>query len=252
MSRFSDLAKLFALYEIYPRESYTADTPLRIFQRMVSDYYSSEVNKLLSVQRYSAAKRGADLPWWGKGFFHKRKGFRTIIIAPDSKSPDAGSVVFFAHLFDHIKDSSEYQAFLEKLDDKWGFPHHNWRKLRQQFSDWGLDMEFVYITDAAKVYQENSTTEIDFERSKELLYAEIEVCKPDLLILLGAAPLAILRSDLKYRSTVESKEYIEINQYRAVVSPFPASNGLGQKNFQARLKNATHLIKTALGNSVSL
>lgn len=54
----------------------------------------------------------------------------------------------------------------------------------QQFENINLDL--LYLTDASKVYKNGNREkrEFDKERSRNLLSAEIELCEPDMIILL--------------------------------------------------------------------
>jgi len=98
--RISQLAQLFAEYEIYPKEKFTVDTLAGWFLENSDNYYAQDLrNDFLPKQNYQSEKRGADLPWWGKEYFSEQKGKRIFIVAQDSGTPDAGSIVFWAHLF---------------------------------------------------------------------------------------------------------------------------------------------------------
>jgi len=112
-------------------------------------------------------------------------------------------------------------------------------------SEWGIDFDFLYITDASKVFKKGSWQDRDFDRkkSKDLLGAEIEFCNPDLIILLGSQPLHLLTETKNYAFAVESGKPIFIKGKKCVVSPFFIGNGPAQPNFKKRLKIASHLIK---------
>lgn len=98
------------------------------------------------------------------------------------------------------------------------------------------------------MYKEGSWKSFDRVKSKELLEKEIEICNPDLLILLGSAPLRPLQTKARYSEVVDAGEYIVIKDIKAVVTPFPSGNGLTQKKFGERMHKATELIKDAIGN----
>lgn len=115
----------------------------------------------------------------------------------------------------------------------------------KQLEKWNLDLNNCYITDAAKAYKESSYKDRDFDntKSKKLLMAEIEACKPSLIILLGGQPLRFLLPKMKYSSVVETGEYLDFNRIKVVVSPFITGQGHTQKNYHARLNIVTELIK---------
>ncbi|QGQ93821.1 hypothetical protein EHS13_02315 [Paenibacillus psychroresistens] len=237
------LSKVYEPYCIFPAIKYLNDSPVKVFQRQYpSCHYSHQIQEFLTNHNYPSIRKGADLPWWGKHYFSTEKGKRVFIIAQDSKAQDAGSVVFFAHLLAHIHDRASYTAYNKELNLNQRFRFASWNRIKQQLSDWELDLDFVFITDASKVYEVNSDN-FNKPKSRELLLQEIEFCDPDLLILLGGAPLSLLRKDLIYSNVVECGEFINIAGKKAAVSPFPSGNGLTQPNFELRKQKASELIK---------
>jgi len=115
----------------------------------------------------------------------------------------------------------------------------------------GIDLKYCYITDAAKVYKNGSWKDRDFDKkkSKELLQSEIELCNPDLIILLGASGLELLNKNIKYGEAVERGKPIFINGRECVVTPFFTGQGPTQKNFKERLKIASKLIESKTKNN---
>jgi hypothetical protein len=161
-------------------------------------------------------------------------------------SDDAGSIVFFSHLMNNVKDKNDYEEFCRRLSSNQRFRYASFNRIRDQFREWGLDFDYLFITDAAKVYKQDSRKSFDRGLSKRLLIQEIEFCNPDLIILLGNAPLKLLREDLSYSDTVEMGKFIEVRGKKAVVTPFPSGNGLSQTNYSQRMTNATNLILNAV------
>jgi len=198
----------------------------------------------LSYQNYKPTQRGADLPWWGKSFFLRNPGFRTLIIGQDSTYNDAGSIVLAAEFFPNV-NQEKYQEFIDGMEVSRYFGFNKWKRARDQFVDWGIDFDFLYITDASKVYKEGSWKNWDFDRkkSRELLENEIEFCNPDLIILLGTSPLYLLDNSTDYASIVEAGKPISVLKRNCVVAPFFLGNGLTQPNFRKRLDIATNLIR---------
>ena len=171
-----------------------------------------------------------------------------MVISQDSLAKDANSIVFWACLYSIIASEEEYKRLTQCLGEKKTFRFSSWKKIYDQLSEWGIDLRFCYITDASKVYKEGSWKDRDFDKikSKKLLEEEIGHCKPDLLILLGAAPLAILDENLPYRDVVGKQ--INLQGYKCIISPFLTGNALTQPDFKNRLKNASRLIISQTSN----
>ncbi|GEN36697.1 hypothetical protein [Aneurinibacillus danicus] len=247
MNKIEALARMFSMYSIYPASCYVDNSPVRIFQKMFPDnHYARDMELFLKEQQHNPQRRGADLPWWGKHYFSSKEGLRTMIITQDSLALDAGSIVFFAHLMPLLDSRDTYEQYTKQLNKNQSFRFASWRRIREQMIQWGIDFDFLYVTDAAKVYIENSRERFDLKASEQLLREEIEFCNPDLLILLGGSPLKLLQKDMVYTDVVEKREFISVAGKKTVVSPFPSGNGLSQKNFNERLANATSLIQETL------
>lgn len=88
--------------------------------------------------------------------------------------------------------------------------------------------------------------DFDIRKSKELLCKEIEVCKPNAIILLGGQPLKLLFPKVRYSDAVEAGRYLYFNGIKVIVSPFITGQGHTQKNYYERLGIATDLIKEIL------
>ena len=241
------LSELFKEYNIYPLKSYSENTPIRVFQELFPDhYYSKDIEKFLSLHKYKSLKRGSDLPWWGSDFFQGSEKNKVMIISQDSLSKDAGSIVFWAHLYDVINNKDGYEKYTSSLENKKLFIYNNWQKIYNQFLRWNINLDCCYITDASKVYKNESYKDGDFDikKSRELLCKEIEICKPNLIILLGRPPLKLLFPKVKYEDAVENGVCLHFNDSKVVVAPFISGQGLTQKNYRGRLEIATNLIKS--------
>lgn len=248
MKTISKLAQLFTRYRVYPNSCYNDCSPVKIFQNnFPENHYSKDLERFFFYQDYRPTQRGADLPWWGKKFFTEERGDRIMIISQDSMMEDAKSITLFAQLFQIVNNLTEYKK-LTKLDKKGSYGFASWLKVKNQLADWGIDFDFLYITDASKVYKEGSWKDRNFnkEKSKELLESEIEFCNPNLIILLGAQPLSLLGIK-NYALIVESGKIIKIKNKRCIVAPFFIGNGpagnRGGKGFKKRLEIANDLIK---------
>lgn len=243
---------IFKAYKTFPLGYYNSGTPLRRFQELYpTNHYSLQVEAFMQHHNYSPVQRGSDIPWWGEYFFNDSKGFRVMIISQDSLAKDAGSIVFYANLFPVCNSEQEYRRYISVLSENQSFAYSSWKKVKDQLNTWCIDLKYCYITDAAKVYKDGSWKDRDFDkkRSKELLQSEIELCKPDLIILLGTSGLALLSKNIKYGEAVESGKPILINGIECVVTPFFTGQGHTQKNFKKRLNIASNLIESKTKNN---
>lgn len=228
MKKIEELAQHFAEYKIYPISCYKDVTPARKFIRESEDSYSDNdyaegLKIILSYQDYKPTKRGADLPFWGKEYFSdKNVTPRVLIVAQDSNYNDAGSIVLNAHRM--------------------------YYGLKSQLAKWEINSDFLYMTDARKVFENNSRNVFNEEESKKLLEKEINICDPDLIILLGKSPLELLDKTKgeKFGTVVESGELISILGRGCVVSPYPFGKGCKRHDFPNRMGIATELIKKEL------
>ena len=247
--KIGELAKLFSKYKTYSERCYSDYSPVRTFQKMLpKNYYSKDLETFLYYQNYRPTQRDADLPWWSRKFFTKEVGFRILIVGQDSLTENAGSIVLFSHLLPIISTEDRYKEYTDKLKLKKPFSFNSWNKIRTQLINWNINLDFLYITDAAKVYKKGSWKNRDFDRqkSKELLEAEIELCNPDLIILFGALPLHLLDKTKNYASVVENGKAILIKGKKSIVTPFLIGNGPTQPNFKRRLEIASNLIKKTI------
>ena len=174
---------------------------------------------------------GADLPFWGKEYFSNRKGKRIFIVAQDSQTPDAGSIVFWAHFFGNL---DLYKRYIRTLGKN---PEAELRYDKFILEECRLNLDFIYLTDAKKVYQNNSWKKFDYYQSKNLLEEEINFCQPDVIIFLGGSGPELLAKKLKLSDYYQSNENIKINGIDCFVFPFPTGMGLiWKKRFQKEVK----------------
>ncbi|HHU31831.1 MAG TPA: hypothetical protein GXZ50_04110 [Clostridia bacterium] len=245
--KVKELSLTFAQYKVYPISKFIDDSPLRKFQELYpSNHYSIEIERFLAYHNYSPIRRGADLPWWGEEYFSSSLGFRVMIITRDSLSEDAGSVVLFSHLFPVIQSQSEYMSFINSINNKQSFSFNSWNIFRTQFSQWGLNLDYLYVTDAAKVYKMDNNTSFDKDKSRRLLKQEIEICNPDLIIMMGSSSFDLLTKGLKFGEVVESGRTISVQGIKCVVCPFISGQGVTQKRFKEKLAKATETINSVL------
>ena len=245
MNKIVELGKIYAEYEIFSRSTFHMHTPLSVFQDLFpNNHYSKDINTFLEYQDYKATKRGADLPWWGKKYFTLNNDRKYMIISQDSLSADSGSVVFYTHIMQEISNRKAYEHYRSRLSWSYrNFHFGNWTSVKETITNWGVDFDNLFITDASKVYMEESKSKFDKVKSKDLLIEEIKFCKPHILILLGGSPLNILAKEYIYADIVDNARLLEIEGVRTVVCPFPSGQGRSHKHFKARMENATHLLR---------
>ncbi|MBU2633267.1 hypothetical protein KJ751_02055 [Patescibacteria group bacterium] len=247
--KIKQLAQIFAKYKICPQDCYDEFSSVRVFQKMFPDnYFSKDLETLISYQLYEPIQRGADLPWWGQKYFTEEPGQRVMIISQDSLAEDAGSVVFWAFLYPVLHTKEEYCKFIDRRGMNTSFAYNSWKKIFDQINDWMIDLDFCYITDASKVYKKSSWKNRDFDhqKSKELLEEEIVFCNPDVVILLGAQSLSLVDSNKNYAETVEAGKSFLFNGRKCIVSPFLSGNGPSQKNFKERFFGFVYRVEQLL------
>lgn len=241
------LSKIYSKYRTYSLECYIEDSPVRVFQKLYpNNHYSQDIELFLAQHNYSATKRGADLPWWGSKYFSGKNGFRIMLVSQDSLASDGGSVVLFSHLLPEVSNREQYERYNLLLNNRQTYAYSSWARIKRQLEEWNINYDFMYITDAAKVYEEGSYNKFDMKLSRDLLEEEIKFVSPNLLVLLGGSPLRLINKSIRYNVAVEAKEYLFIHGIKTVVSPFPSGNGLTQRNFKERITNATDLINRAI------
>ena len=243
MRRLEVLSELYAEYNIFSEECYGLGSPVKEYMQMYpKHYYCQDIIKFLKHHKYNPEKRGADLPWWGNRYFSDDKDTRIMIISQDSLSNDAGSVVFWAHLFDAVKSQMEFTAYISRLYNKNLFRYNSWSRVYQQLCSWKLDINYCFITDAAKVYKTRSWKDRDFDRTRSriLLMREIELCQPDLIITLGASPVTLINDEWSYGDIVGRK--VAVGTVPMVAAPFFIGNGPTQPHFKERMEVVTKSI----------
>jgi hypothetical protein len=247
------LAEIFQNYKTCPQKCFIDGSPVREFIKKYStDSYAMDIQTFISYQDYKPTQRGADLPWWGKKYFTGEDGFHVFIVAQDSNTPDAGSIVFFSSLFPHVETREQYKQYTALLKptclSKKPFSFGSYIGIRNKLDDWGINKDFIYITDAAKVYTYGSKKDNDFdwEKSSQLLQEEINICNPNLIVLLGWKALRILDNKLNFKDCADKHSFVQIVGKQVVVAPFLCGQGLGHSNFKKRYENAKYLINKAM------
>jgi hypothetical protein len=209
--RIHKLSEIFRPYQIYPMSRFHSGTAAKIMQnKYEGSHYIEDLNTFLNNQVENSNRIGADLPWWGKKYFTNEKGVRIFIISQDSLAIDAGSIVFYMPFMDDLEMNNKLvEDFINSNGlDKFA----GWGITKEFFKGCGINLDYVYVTDARKVYPENSFNDgtkafldelknyknelkaYDIQRTilesnstetKQLLIEEINYCKPDIIITLG-------------------------------------------------------------------
>ncbi len=243
MSKIRGLAQIFAKYKIYPKERFTSCTAAGWFLDNSNNYYAQNLKtEFLPNQNYKSQKRGADLPFWGKDYFSAKQGKRIFVIAQDSLTLDAGSIVFWAHLFEN---PDLYKSFKKSFNKN---PESSLGYDKFIFKKCDLNLDFLYITDAKKVYQECSYKKFNNPQSKKLLNEEINFCQPNIIIFLGLAGYQLLIEKQRLVDYYRNNKKIRINGIDCFVFPFPTGNGLiwakkYKNEVESEIKNLKNKIK---------
>lgn len=243
------LSELFKGYCIYPSGNYTGSFLEHFLITHPDNHFSKDITTFLSIHNYQQDRIGADLPWWGEKYFSEDTGKRVFVISQDSNSNDAGSVTFYANLM-QIMNEQQYKCYVSDFQR-----FNGWKMVRDLFELCGINLDFTYITDARKVYpiesikykndiSDNSEI-IDYKRkmrrkllcnkinnniNKELLFKEINYCKPDLILILGNTGLELLDVKEKLTTILEGNCFITMEGADYCVAPFPSgANGIYQK-----------------------
>jgi hypothetical protein len=233
MSKLNELSELFYSYKTFPSEDYKKDSSVKAFKNMYpNDHYSKDLKLFLKKHNYKKEQRGCDLPYWGKKYFSSGKGKKVFIVAQDSQALSAGSVVFYASLFPWVSDikTSKPETKCFKFD--------GYKRIYEILkSEWKLDFDYLYITDAKKVYKKGED-KFDLSLCRELLQNEIKICDPDKIILLGYDALSLLLPGKKLNEAIGKPQ--NCYGYKTAVSYFPV--GRGASHYQKRKKEIDKLI----------
>jgi len=238
MNQILKLAEIFAEYKLYPSECFDNTSIAHIFQSTHStDNYSKDLHKILLMQQYKPEQRGADLPYWGNRFFQDNLSIRVMVISQDSNALDAGSVVFHACLWPYM-EKEEYKKYIKNNKLK-AYAGYDLSKDLIQV----LDLDYIYITDASKVYKKDTREDKNFDkiRSKELIEREISICDPDLIILLGNQPMKFMGFKEEFKEVCNSVLISEDKSY--IIAPFPSRRN---RTYATRVEAAKTLFRSTL------
>lgn len=238
--KIKQLGEIFRPYGIYPQDRYNEKTAFKVFQNTHPDHhFSREAQYLIGTQQRHSERIGADLPYWGKNYFSNDQNTRYFIISQDSNSLDAGSIVFYANLMNHEIHPKEIHSYINRYKLT---PFKSWNDARDFFiSDLELNMDYVYVTHAKKVYPKGKREQnyhVDQKQrqkwlaeceeiSRELIFKEIAFCSPDIIIAMGTNALKLLKPDAPPQSLL-----LENNQFsQQIKEPITCSNGRVLKEF---------------------
>ncbi|WP_400244990.1 hypothetical protein AB3U99_01280 [Niallia sp. JL1B1071] len=192
--------------------------------------YFHSIDQMKEILPKKSIQRGADLPFWGEKYFLKEeKGLRTMIIAQDSLSEDAGSIVFYAPLLPLNWDKKIYNTQFYNHLPKKTFGYNSYQDVLFALNSWQVNLDFLYLTDARKVYEANNLSKehqkIDKVTSFEFIKKEIEFIKPQLIYLLGAQSFTLFGYKREQFSEYVGSKIIEIEHIPTIVAPFITGNG---------------------------
>jgi hypothetical protein len=254
--KIKELGELFRPYGIYPQDRFNETTAFKVFQKTHPDHhFAREAQYLIGTQQRHSERIGADLPYWGKNYFSNDHNTRYFVISQDSNSLDAGSIVFYANLMNNEIDPNTIQAYINRYSLT---AFKSWKDARDfLLSDLKLDMDYVYLTDAKKVYPKGKREQNHQadqkqrqkwlaeceEMSRELIFKEISLCSPDVIIAMGSNALrllnpnsptqsAVLGSNLlvqRLKDPIKCKDGKMINRF--IYSPLPS--GANRKYFSS-------------------
>nr|WP_259548290.1 uracil-DNA glycosylase family protein [Heyndrickxia oleronia] len=247
--RLDRLTELYSEYQIASKECLEQEkSPYKLIQKHCGHTkYFQSMEQLKEKLPGQSEQRGADLPFWGKKYFSKsEKGLRTMIIAQDSLSEDAGSIVFYAPLLRLNWDKETYHTKFYNHLPKKTFGYNSYQDILFALSSWQLNIDFLYLTDARKVYKSNNLPKnqqkIDKVASYEFIKKEIEIVQPHLIYLLGSQAFTLFGYKGELFAEYVGKKFIEIENIPAIVAPFVTGQGKSNKRrFIERFDNTQSL-----------
>lgn len=255
------LTKLYSEYQIASKECLELEkSPYMLIQKHCGHTkYFQSMEQLKGNLPDKSEQRGADLPFWGEKYFSKsEKGLRTMIIAQDSLSEDAGSIVFYAPLLRFNWDKETYNTQFYNNLPKRTFGYNSYQDILFALNSWQVDLDFLYLTDARKIYKANNLPKeqqkIDKVASYEFIKKEIEIVHPHIIYLLGSQAFTLFGNKGELFAEYVGKKIIEIENIPAIVAPFVTGQGKSNKQrFVERFKNTQALslqLRDKLGNSL--
>lgn len=245
------LTKLFGEYQIASIECLEREkSPYMLIKKHCGHTrYFQSIEQMKEMLPDKSIQRGADLPFWGEKYFLKdEKGLRTMIIAQDSLSEDAGSIVFYAPLLSLNWDKETYNTqFYNRLPKK-TFGYNSYQDVLFALNSLQVNLDFLYLTDARKVYKANNLSKeqqkIDKVASFKFIKREIEIVKPQLIYLLGSQSFTLFGYKKEQFSEYVGRKIIEVEHTPAIVAPFVTGNGnkgSNKERFIKRFKNTQAL-----------
>lgn len=225
-------------------------TPYQVIKRETfknAPRYFNTIEDLISLQDEKTTRRGADLPFFGEKYFAKDdNSIRTMVITQDSQAKDAGSIVFLAPLLAIPYTAPEYLSIHKRCRDYLSpnqFTSKSYSEVKSTFMDWGVNLDYLYITDSRKVYQCDSNS-FDERLSQQLLRKEIEMTKPDIIILAGDVAFCFAEtiSDVKVGTDCGSVVF-KINNATVVRAPFFTGRGRMSAVFKQKYNKTEDTLK---------
>lgn len=245
------LTKLYSEYQIASKKCLEHEkSPYMVIKKQCGHTkYFQSLEQFKERLPNKSEQRGADLPFWGKKYFSKgEKGIRTMIIAQDSLSEDAGSIVFYAPLLRLNLDKETYNTQFYNHLTKKTFGYNSCQDVLFALNSRQVDLDFLYLTDARKIYKANNLPKEQQKIDKVALFQfikkEIEIVQPHLIYLLGSQAFTLFGYKGELFAEYVGKKIIEIENTPAIVAPFVTGNGNKGNNkdrFVERFKNTKAL-----------
>jgi hypothetical protein len=245
------LTELFCEYQIASKECLDHEkSPYMLIKKHCGHTkYFQSIEQMKWMLPDKSEQRGADLPFLGEKYFSKsEKGLRTMIIPQDSLSEDAGSIVFYAPLLRLNWDKETYNTQFYTHLPKKTFGYSSYQDVLFALNSWQVDLDFLYLTDARKLYKANNLPKkqqkIDKVASYDFIKKEIEIVQPHLIYLLGSQAFTLFGYKRELYAEYVGKKIIEIENTPAIVVPFVTGNGNKGSNkdrFVERFENTQAL-----------
>lgn len=200
---------------------------LKVFNKFFEEYfkhydslparYISESRNLMNIKQ----ARGVDFPFIGENVITTRKAKFMFVFegslsnnGEDSKKDKAKLSITVLSNFWHLEDNDEINdLFKKQKDSKVNFWNKsNFLKVKSQLHLNHNVLNNCFVTDAVRIAKEDDNTTLDLERNRELIWKEIELLKPDLVICVGGKAKEIV--GMKYSDLNTKFHHIPFPTYR--------------------------------------
>lgn len=200
---------------------------LKFFNKFFDNYfkhYDSLPSRFTSEIRNSIntkQARGVDFPFIGENVITTGKAKFMFVFegslsnnSEDSKKDNAKLSITVLSNFWHLEDRDEIKALFKKQkDSKVNFWNEsNFLKVKSQLH---LNQDIVkncFVTDAVRIAEEDDKTKIDIEKNRDLIWKEIGLIEPSLVICVGGKAKEIV--GMQYSDLDTKFHHIPFPTYR--------------------------------------